>query len=303
MEAYLPDEHLKYCLQMAQALTNAVKSLHGISDPTKIGRAVLQTILDFYQAKCVGLLEFDLDMETWCPRWFVSNEEDKAYNFLSSQDYCVKIPRWEKAFRENKIMLVTDVESLKEESPFEYSLFKQLKVKTMMGCPFYKHSTGFVVVMDAQRYVDKSDLLLLLTYVTMMELNEYKMKKSLTSLAKTYNIRNEDEIYVQLFDGIKIFSSNGVLTEEDFTPDEIELLTWMFLNPQTKERAHIYDRRIWKEVDVEKGGKKSRRAFSKIRNTTSKLIGSELISKDGQCYLLNPDLNIKIDVQQYIRFE
>ena len=35
MEAYLPDEHLKYCLQMAQALTNAVRSLHGVSDPTK----------------------------------------------------------------------------------------------------------------------------------------------------------------------------------------------------------------------------------------------------------------------------
>lgn len=98
---------------------------------------------------------------------------------------------------------------------------------SVIGCPFYKCSTGFVVVKNPARYIDQTALLRLLTYVLMMELNEYKMLQALRLQAKNYSIETEKDVHINLCGGIQIVSLSGDYNYCDFTSEETELLTYM----------------------------------------------------------------------------
>lgn len=156
--------------------------------------------------------------------------------------------------------------------------------------------------MNPKKHQDQGDLLRLLTYVLMMELNEYKVMQSLVAQAKKYNIHHDREIRIDLFGGLKISTISDVYGAEDFTPDELDLLIWMALYPGETHNAKYMNTKIWGD-NVADEGQKTRRAISRIRNRGLNVSEFHLIEKVTEGYRLNPALDLKIDVVEFLKLE
>ena len=295
-------DQIHYDEDIVAALAKTVQVMHGISDSKAIGMKVLDALKQFYSAKYVCLIEMDPEMDTWYPRWFISDNPGEENDFFSQNDFTCRLPLWTKAFRENGIVNISDPEIVKESSPVEYKLYQRLNVTAVLACPFYRRSKGFVVIMNPKKHQDQGDLLRLLTYVLMMELNEYKVMQSLVAQAKKYNIHHDCEIHIDLFGGLKISTISDVYEADDFTPDELDLLIWMALHPGETHNAKYMNTKIWGD-SVADEGQKTRRAISRIRNRGLNVSDLHLIEKVTEGYRFNPALDLKIDVAEFLKLE
>lgn len=150
-------EKITCALDVMDTLVKTEVALHGMTDPEEICEYVMKQICDFYDADYVGIIEGDFDMGNWFWKWWYRKGEEGVAqldkeNLALPAEYIYHAPTWIKAFKENEVILVKNTERVKEASPSEYALYQRLQASAGIGCPFYKHSTGFVVVKNPRRY-------------------------------------------------------------------------------------------------------------------------------------------------------
>lgn len=225
-------EKVTCAMDVMEILIETETALHGMKNPEEICQYVMKQLCSFYQADYVGILEADLEIDSWFFKWWYRKGEDNVKqkdkrNLALPDEFAHAAPSWIKAYEQNKVISIQDVEQIKSIHPSEYTLYNRLQATSVIGCPFYKHSTGFVVVKNPARYFRQTALLRILTYVLMMELNEYKMMRSIKLQARNQSIESEKDVHINLCGGINVISMDGNLDPSDFTPEEIELLTYM----------------------------------------------------------------------------
>ena len=300
LEPLLPVREIQCAADIVDALTEVEIALHGVTDSKVIGEMVMKTICDFYQAQYVGIMELDIDMDAWFPGWCIDANGDSISYMLTQSDYVLRVPTWYEAYKNNDVIVLESIPEMTDLSAEEMEFYKALHAEAFLGCPFYKRSKGFVAVMNPQRHLGQTALLRLLTYVLMMELNEYKMMQSLMARAKGYDIFEENEVRIDVLGEFKIRTITGILTIDDFSTDEIEVLIWMALNPKKTYNAKNLNEQVW-ECQSAEDGQKARRAFSRIRNHPKNLTGNPLIERASAGYRFNPALKVISDVQVFDR--
>lgn len=298
LEPILPVKEIQCAEDIVNAMTEVEIALHGVTDSKVIGEKVMKTICDFYQAQYVGIMELDIDMDAWFPGWCIDAAGNSVDYLLTQSDYVLRVPTWYEAYRNNDVIVLEKIPEKEELAPEEMMFYKALGAEAFLGCPFYKRSKGFVAVMNPQRHLGQTALLRLLTYVLMMELNEYKMMQSLMARAKGYDIFEENEVRIDVLGDFKIRTVTGILTIDDFSTDEIEVLIWMALNPNKTYNAKNLNEQVWECLSAE-DGQKARRALSRIRNHPKNLTGNPLIERTAAGYRFNSALNVISDVQMF----
>ena len=287
------------------ALKNCLAAMHGFSDPKKISYYVMKGLREYYEADFVCVMEINFDLDYWFMRWasregYDDIEETDIKDLIQPGEYIHYARTWMRAFVSNKPVLIEDVEAVRESSPAEYALYKRLEAESIMGCPFYKHSKGFAIARNPKKHIGDFTLLQLCSYVLMMELNEYKMLESLRLQAENFMIRDEHEVRLELFDGVKITHIGGQYTAENFTPDQKIVLTYMAFYPKTISSREM-EREIWEEYEEAlQEGQKVRRAINGVVNKCT-LLKYPLIFRDDNGYKFHPDLKVIIDVREYMR--
>lgn len=301
-------EKVTCAMDVMEILIETETALHGMKNPEEICQYVMKQLCSFYQADYVGILEADLEIDNWFFKWWYRKGEDNVKqkdkrNLALPDEFAHAAPSWIKAYEQNKVISIQDVEQIKSIHPSEYALYNRLQATSVIGCPFYKHSTGFVVVKNPARYFRQTALLRILTYVLMMELNEYKMMRSIKLQARNQSIESEKDVHINLCGGINVISMDGNLDPSDFTPEEIELLTYMAFEVYgTSLPARELENRVWeKRFDSE--GQKVRHAVSGIRKKKLHLFGNKLIANNNGRYCFNSELNVRIDVQEFLKLE
>lgn len=298
LEPILPVKEIQCAEDIVNAMTEVEIALHGVTDSKVIGEKVMKTICDFYQAQYVGIMELDIDMDAWFPGWCIDATGNSVDYLLTQSDYVLRIPTWYEAYRNNDVIVLENIPEKEELAPEEMMFYKALGAEAFLGCPFYKRSKGFVAVMNPQRHLGQTALLRLLTYVLMMELNEYKMMQSLMARAKGYDIFEENEVRIDLFNGLKVKTSSGIATTEDFTRDEVELLLWMAMDPTKVYYANDLEEQIWDEYG-RGDGQKVRKAVAKLRSRHLNLLGQPLMVNFPHGYGFNPELKVTSDVYEF----
>lgn len=297
-DAILPVNEIHYADDIVNAMTEVELALHGITDSKVIGEKVMKTICDFYQAQYVGIMELDIDMDAWFPSWCIDSDGISVSYMLTQPDYVLRIPTWYEAYQKNDVIVLENISGMKNLPSEEMTFYNALQAEAFLGCPFYKRSKGFVVVMNPKRHLEQTALLRLLTYVLMMELNEHKMMKSLAAKAKAYDIFDSNEVRIDLFNGLKVKTISGLATTEDFSRDVVELLLWMAMNPTKVYYAAELEEKIWDEYG-NGDGQKVRRAVAKLRNHPINLSGYPLMVNLPNGYGFNPELKITSDVYEF----
>ena len=165
-------------------LQKCAAALHGSTDSKVISSYLMNMLREYCESDFVCVLEINLDLDYWFMRWGSRDgcddiEKANIKQLLLPEEYTHYAKSWIKAYNKNVPILVEDVEAVKDVDPAEYALYMRLEATSIMGFPFYKNSQGFVVVRNPKKHFGEVALLQLCTYALMMEMNQFKMTKSM----------------------------------------------------------------------------------------------------------------------------
>lgn len=172
-------EYQQYCEQLEKTLAALEAQLHTSDDPQEIAFAALKTACDFYQADWAGILEVDMDLGIWTPFWWYNvSPQDRTVTLLNEFESSQFLYRWITAMRQNHVITVTDAETIKDEWPDEYEVYKRLRIQSVIGVPIKPRPVAFLAVRNPKRYLDHSSMLRMLAFVVLSAVNEKKMMDS-----------------------------------------------------------------------------------------------------------------------------
>ena len=128
-------------------------SLRNTEDSEAIISGLLKGAAEFYCASRASVVEADWDLGIgvityeWCKDG-VSAQRDMLQCLPME-----KFPRWRKALRTNKPVVISDLQRLEEVYPDEAAFFREYGVTTLLAAPFSKRiNQGFIAVDDPTRY-------------------------------------------------------------------------------------------------------------------------------------------------------
>ena len=206
-------------------------SLRNTENSEAIISGLLKGAAEFYGASRASVVEADWDLGIGVITYEWCKDGVPAQRDMLQCLPMEKFPRWRKALRANKPVVISDLQRLEKVYPDEATFFREYGVTTLLAAPFSKRiNQGFIAVDDPTRYTDDPVFLFIASYAVVVELNEIKQQQSLLAATKASKYNPED-IHVNFFGGMEIISSKGTLTGEDIKADQCYLLlAYLILN-------------------------------------------------------------------------
>ena len=297
-------EYIQYAVGMDQTITQLVDGLHNSDDPEEIIREMLVSVTEFYDGDWAGIMEADLTMKIWSTYWWYNRRTGgmtpNRFGDLEDGEY---LWRWIEAMTQGTPMIIEDVEAIKDISPIEYGFLKENGVKSMIAVPFWKRPTGFLFVRNPKRYVDRISVLKALAFVAVSSINEKRLMDS-TRLTMTPNeIKNDTDVVINLFGGLQIITSKGVLTEANMkSPKMGRLVVYLLLHKQfSVSPSDIYNA-LWADEDDSRAGTNVKVLVYRLQQIFSLISDYRLVESSRGHYQLNPELNIITDLEIFSEY-
>ena len=211
-----------------------------------------------------------------------------------------KFPRWRKALRANKPVVISDLQRLENVYPDEAAFFREYGVTTLLAAPFSKRiNQGFIAVDDPTRYTDDPVFLFIASYAVVAELNEIKQQQSLLAATKASKYNPED-IHINFFGGMEIISSKGTLTGEDIKADQCYLLlAYLILNHKKNFSVDTLAEIICPYDELDSPYKVVNNIVSRLRRTLSVIGLDKLVIGKNGTFQINPNFNIHTDFDRF----
>ena len=292
-------EYIQYTIEMDQAITQLVDGLHNSDDPEEILQQMLVAVTEFYDGDWAGIMEADLTMKIWSTYWWYNrNTGGMTPNRFADLEDGEYLWRWIDSMTKGTPMIIEDIESIKEISPMEYSFLKANGVKSMLAVPFWKRPTGFLIVRNPKRYVQRTSVLKALAFVAVSSINEKRLMDS-TKLNLTPDIIKKDtDIVINLFDHFQIITSKGVLVEADLkSPKMVSLIVYLLLNKRSGISSLEIFHNLWPDEDEDRAVSNVKVLVYRLQQTFSLISDYRLIESSKRGYRINPELNIITDTQ------
>lgn len=296
-------EYIQYAQDVECTLRQLEQHLHVSDNPEEIAMGTLKTACEFYQGNWAGILVVDFDLHIWTLLWWYNTcSNDKTDVLLEEFESSEYMHSWGDAMYENHSLIVTDVEEIKNLYPEEYGLYKRLDVQSVIGVPFKPRPTGFLVVRNPQRYKNRCSMLQMLAVVGLIAVNEKNFLDSAKMAISPDAIKNDKDVIINVFGSLEIYTSKGVLHEDDLkSPKICRLLIYMLMNQRTSHPPREIADVIWPEGETDQDALCSnlRGLVYRFRQTFSLISDYPLIESTSNGYRLNPDFHIMSDMQNF----
>lgn len=292
------NEHIQYALEVEQALSSLESNLHNSDDPEEIITKMLVAAVTFYDGDWAGIMEADLTMKVWSTLWWYNRKTGgmtpNSFGDLQEGEYLV---RWIDALMHGTPMLIHDIESIAESSPLEYEFLKQCSVQSIIAVPFWKRPTGFLIVRNPKRYLNRSSLLQMMAFVAVSSVNEKRLMDSTKLQLVPEVIKNDTDIIINIFDELQIITSKGVLAEKDLKSPKIsKLIVYLLLHTRRPASPCEIVQDLWPEDDLTKASINVKSLIYRLQQMFGLISDYRLIESTASGYWLNPDLNIITDL-------
>ena len=297
-------EYLQYAVGMDQTITQLVDGLHNSDDPEEIIQEMLVAVTEFYDGDWAGIMEADLTMKIWSTYWWYNRRTGgmtpNRFGDLEDGEY---LWRWIEAMTQGTPMIIEDVEAIKDISPIEYGFLKENGVKSMIAVPFWKRPTGFLIVRNPQRYVNRISVLKALAFVAVSSINEKRLMDS-TRLTMTPNeIKNDTDVVINLFGGLQIITSKGVLSEDNMkSPKMGRLVVYLLLHKQFPVSPSDIYNALWADEDDSRAGTNVKVLVYRLQQIFGLISDYRLVESARGHYQLNPELNIITDLEIFSEY-
>jgi len=296
--------YLQYTVGMDQAITQLVDGLHNSDDPDEILQEMLVAVTEFYDGDWAGIMEADLTMKIWSTYWWYNrNTGGMTPNRFSDLEDGEYLGRWIDAMMQGTPMIIEDVESIKDISPIEYRFLKENGVKSMIAVPFWKRPTGFLIVRNPKRYINRISVLKALAFVAVSSINEKRLMDS-TRLSLTPDVIKKDtDIVINLFGGFQIITSKGVLNDQDWkSPKMGRLIVYLLLHGKVPVSHTEIFSALWPNEDDSRASSNVKMLVYRLQQTFSMISDYRLIESVRNAYRLNPELNIITDLNIFTEY-
>ena len=208
------------CSAFHRGMSVLEASLRNTEDSDAIISCLLKGAAEFYGASRASVVEADWDLGIGVITYEWCKDGVPAQRDMLQCLPMEKFPRWRKALRANKPVVISDLQRLEKVYPDEAAFFREYGVTTLLAAPFSKRiNQGFIAVDDPTRYTDDPVFLFIASYAVVVELNEIKQQQSLLAATKASKYNPED-IHINFFGGMEIINSKGTLTGEDIKADQ-----------------------------------------------------------------------------------
>lgn len=299
-------QHIAYTEEQELALRNLEAHLHESDDSNHIMKSAMKTALEFYQADWVGFLEVDLELGLWTPtHWYNPKTDDRTLKYLQEFESSDFLHRWVDALHDNHPIVLENVESVRQEHPGEYAVYQRLYCTSVLAVPVKPRPTGFLVLRNPKRYLNKSSTLQLLAFVVLDCVNEQKLMQGLKMKFSPDNIEHDTDIYINMFGNLEIYTAGGVLREEEMkSPMCCRLLAYMLLNKKVNIPQHELIGILWPEgtEEYENPAKNLRSLIFRLRQAFALISRHQLIETTTNGYRFNPNLRITTDLELFDRY-
>lgn len=301
-ESHDKKAYILYSIDMERMIRIIQKLGIAVTDPKDSAMVVLKAATEFYNADWCGVINIDMVMKLWTPIWWYNavNRKMSAINFpeVESSD-CLE--RWIEHLQNRDIMVIPDVEELREEHPAEYELLKNADVHSLIAVPFWQNLTGFLILKNPRNYRTYTSMLRLLNYTIITSLHEVKMMETLRLCPVSPRITTEKDIFVSLFGELKITTSRGVITQTELkSPKLVRLFAYLLLSNRPSVSSAEIQSALWPNEECDAPGKKIKNLVYRLQQVFSLISDNRLIEFSGGGYRIHRDLNITTDLHLFV---
>lgn len=302
--AQYDDEYLRYCVEKDRVETILEKTLHTTDDPTEIMDITLQTVCHFYGGDWAGVMDIDMDTCIWSlKRWYrAGGETDTTLARVHDLEDAEAMPSWLVAMEKGIPVVLPDVSVIKESYPMEYAVYDRLGAYAVMASPFAPTPTGFLVIRNPTRYLDRPEALFIFAYVLHRALAQQNTMEREEIIEEMNPMNPNYDVDIHFFRDLEICTPGGTLTEQMINaPKTIPVIAYLLLKP---ERAHS-PREIFENlnpgVDFDGNTNAIRGSIYRFSNLYARRTGQSLrlIIHEGSGYRRNPDMKITTDLEQF----
>lgn len=297
----ISDVAIEYALAFENNMALLEKQLHSEEEPELIAQKTLIAAAEFYDGDWCGIIEIDVEMEAWCPvLWYNCQTKGMTETGFRELEEVASFERWIKALYACEPIMISDTSIYKESNPEEYELYSRCKAESVLAVPFWKNPTGFLIVRNPKRYIDRSSFLQMLAYVVFSSVTEKKLLDRGNKSFSPESIKSDKDVIVNLFGKLEIYTSKGVLKENELNaPKMCRFLAYLLLHRnQPNPPRSIYEA-IWDDEDIEKSGNKLKATVFRLQSAFSIISDYRLVVSTPKGYQLNPELNIVTDVERF----
>lgn len=295
-------EHIQYALELEQLLSLLEEAMHSSDDPKTIVLEAMKTACEFYQADWCGFLEVDLDLNIWAPLvWYNPNPNDKTTDVINEYESVEFMPRWIQAMKEDNPVIIRDIDTIQEQNAYEYELFCRMNVNSLIAVPITPRPCGFLVIRNPKRYPKKSSMLRMLGVVILSNINQHRFLESARKRYSPTAIRNDKDIVMNFFGKLEIFTSTGMMEEDEFNAPKIcRVVTFLLFNPGAHTPWEIAAA-LWPNDESSREAISSniRGLLYRFHNKFSMISNYRLVESVYGGYRINPELHITTDLEQF----
>lgn len=295
-------EYIEYAQEFEQVLSTLEAHVHESDDSKEIISHALKTACAFYNGDWAGFLEVDFSLGLWTPTvWYNAQTRDQAKTLLHEFESAECFHRWLAAMDGNRAIIIRDVERLNESEPLEYEFYKRQQCESLLAVPVKPRPTGFLVIRNPKRYIERSSMLQMLAFVILASLNEENLIKGLKLSITPDNIKHETDVIINLLGDLEIYTANGVLREADLkSPLICKLLAYMLVNKKSVIIPRHLAEALWPDDAVDTDmNQKLRALIFRLRQAFNLISEYQLIESITTGYCFNPKLHITTDLQQF----
>ncbi len=297
------DEYIQYAVELESVLRSLEAQLHSSDDCEEIIHNGLKTACEFYHGDWVGFLEADLELGLWThTASYKPDHTDRVNELLDDFESSDFMHRWIDAIHNNLPVVIADVETIQQTDPDEHQLYQHLNIHTLLAVPVKPRPTGFLVVRNPKRYLNRSSMLQLLAYVILSAINERKMLQGMRLKLSPKQILHDTDIIIHVFGNLEIYTSNGVLRESDLkSPKICRLIVYMLLHRRIALPSGRISEALWPEEspNADYGGRNLRTLIFRFRQSFNLISEYQLIETTPNGYRFNPKLSIKTDMDLF----
>ena len=294
-------EYIQYAISFEKELSLLEAQLHSVEAPEEIANNALIVATEFYDGDWCGILEGDLVMDAWCPiLWFNRTTQGMTETKFNELEDTKALERWLEALYQCKPIIIPDTMVFKETNPEEYEIYQRLNANSILAVPFWKNPTGFMIVRNPKRYIKQSSFLQMLAYVVFSSVTEKKLLDRSSKAFAPDNIKKDTDITINIFGSLEIYTSKGVLKEEELNSPKISrFLVYLLLHRERPVPPRAICDAIWPNEETEYPGNKIKALAFRLQSAFSIISDYRLVVSTPQGYQLNQELNIMTDVDAF----
>lgn len=284
-------------------IENLIEALSKEAEHEKHIDLLLDAAVEFYKADRAYIIEGDFE-----PVCAINTHERVAKGKPYQQDTLKDLPtsayvRWGELFLKQEVVIIEDMEAIRETLPDEYKYFMDSDVHGIIIVPFSNRlSRGLIGIDNPRRYQTDALTLRVLTHILAEQITEIKLMDENSALLGVSKIPDK-MVQVKLFGQLEIIARGGKLPTKALTGKGRLLLSLMLLNPDVRfTTMEFYDLLNPGNRDFENQSVVVQNSIYKIRSKLDTIGLKELINNEDGTYFLNPEFVIDSDVQKFLQF-